>query len=58
MEGYFDENRSASGEMVHISTLQAELTRRKLKLGPPIGEPIQGRDDYQPWILYRVEKNN
>jgi len=58
LEGYFDETRSPSGEMAHGSTLQAELSKRKLKLGNPVGEPIRGPDDYQPWVLYRVEKIN
>lgn len=56
LEGFFDESRSASGEMAHSSTLQTELEKRNLKLGRPVGDPIQGRQDYQPWILYRVEK--
>jgi hypothetical protein len=58
LEGYFDETRSPTGKMVHNSTLQAELRRRKLKLGQRVGEPIQGPDDYEPWVLYRVERSN
>lgn len=58
LEGFFDESRSASGEMTHASTLQTELEKRTLKLGPPVGKPIRGRQDYQPWTLYRVEKIN
>jgi hypothetical protein len=58
LEGYFDETRSPAGKMMHSSTLEAELNKRHLKLGAPVGRPIQGRDDYEPWILYRVERIN
>ena len=59
LEGAFDESRALSGEMVHESTLEAELRKRNLKLGPPVGEvgeAIQGPADHQPWVLRRVEK--
>jgi hypothetical protein len=58
LEGYFDETRSPNGKLAHNSTLQAALARRNLKLGAPVAEPIQGRYDYEPWILYRVEHIN
>ncbi len=58
LEGFFDESRPASGEAVHASTLQAELSKRKLKLGAPLGEPVQGPQDGQPWVLHRVDKIN
>jgi hypothetical protein len=58
LEGTFEESHTASGETVHESTLETELHKRHLRLGPQVGETIQGPTDRQPWVLRRVERLN
>jgi len=54
LEGFFDESRPAPGEPLNPSPLISELRQRGLKLGPVVGDPIQGPHDRRPWILHRV----
>jgi len=58
LEGAFEESRPAAGEAVHESTLETQLRRRNRRLGPQVGEAIQGPADHQPWVLRRVEQLN
>jgi hypothetical protein len=58
LEGAFEESKPVPGDATHESTLESELRKRNMKLGPQVGEAILGPTDHQPWVLHRVEPLN